>query len=83
MDGGGIEYLGAVAGFEDGVGEGAVAIVLDGLPGVVEELEEVLEGGDDLLLGEAQRLHGVQGAACSFPPPLGIHSSYPTLVGRV
>lgn len=67
--------LGAVAGFEDGVGEGAVAIVLDELPGVVEELEEVLEDGDDLLLGAAQRLHGVEGAACPLPRPLGIHPS--------
>lgn len=67
------EYLGPVAGFEDSIGEGAVALVLNGLPGVIEQLEEVLEDGEDLLLREAQRLHGVDGAVCPLPPAQRIH----------
>jgi hypothetical protein len=61
-------YLGAVTGVEGGVGQGAVALVLDGLPVVVKELEEALEDGGDLLLGESQGLHGVNGAACPLRP---------------
>lgn len=53
---------------EDGVGEGAVALVLDGLPVVAEEPEEVLEDRGGLLLGETQLLHGLQ----RLPRPLRV-----------
>ena len=61
-------YLGAVTGVEGGVSQGTVALLLDGIPAVVKELEEVLEDGGDLLLGESQGLHGVKGAACPLRP---------------
>jgi hypothetical protein len=57
-------HLEALAVVEDGVGEGAVALVLDGLPAVVKELEEAPEDGSGLLLGESQGRHGVNGTAC-------------------
>ena len=50
-----------VLGIEDGISKGAVALVLDGLPVVVEDLEESPKHGGGLLLGEAEQLHGVQG----------------------
>ena len=61
-------YLGAVTSVEGGVSQGTVALLLDGIPAVVKELEEVLEDGGDLLLGESQGLHGVKGAACPLRP---------------
>lgn len=45
---------------EDGFGEGAVRVLLDGLPLPVEEPEEALEHGGGLLPAEPQLLHGGQ-----------------------
>jgi hypothetical protein len=71
-----VGYLRAVAGVEDGVGEGAIGFILDGLPAVVEEIEEVPEDRGGLLPGEAQSLHGVKGTACPLP---GSHPLDPSL----
>ncbi|BAS91805.1 Os04g0692850, partial [Oryza sativa Japonica Group] len=65
---GGLWRQGHLVAVEDGVGEGAVALVLDGLPVVAEEPEEVLEDRGGLLLGETQLLHGLQ----RLPRPLRV-----------
>uniref|UniRef100_A0A0A9DCS9 Uncharacterized protein n=1 Tax=Arundo donax TaxID=35708 RepID=A0A0A9DCS9_ARUDO len=51
---------------KDGIREGTVAILLDGLPVAVEELEELLEHGGGLLLGETEKLHGINGPLRPF-----------------
>ena len=36
-----------------------VALVLDGRPVIVEELEEAIQDWPNILIGEAKRLHGL------------------------
>lgn len=50
----------AVLPIEDGICEGTVALILNGLPVVVEDFEEFLEYWDGLLLRETDQLHGAQ-----------------------
>lgn len=45
---------------EDGISEGTIALILNGLPVVVEDVEEFLEYWGGLLLRETKQLHGVQ-----------------------
>ena len=42
-----------------GVNKDAVALVLDGRPVIVAELEEALQDWPNMLIGEATRLHGL------------------------
>ena len=37
-----------------------VALVLDGLPIIIEEIEEELQDWPNMLIGEARRLHHLQ-----------------------
>ena len=43
-----------------GVNKDAVALVLDGRPVIVAELEEALQDWPNMLIGEAKRLHHLQ-----------------------
>ena len=45
---------------EDGVGEDAVGLALDERPIVAVDLDEALEDGEGLLVGEAESPHGRQ-----------------------
>ena len=42
-----------------GVNKDAVALVLDGRPVIVAELEEALQDWPNMLIGEAKRIHGL------------------------
>lgn len=57
---------------EDGIREGAVALILNELPVVVEGFEELLEHRGSLLPGNAKLLHGFQGHL--GPRRIGTHA---------
>ena len=42
-----------------GVNKDAVALVLDGRPVIIAELEEALQDWPNMLIGEAKRIHGL------------------------